>query len=150
MNLQDIPITRLIPQRPPFIMVDKLMFCDTIHAETVFTVRPDNILLDNGLLLPTGVLENMAQSCAARIGYVNMIRNEQSICIGLMGEVRECQVMRQPRCGEVLHTTIDIIHEVFNLSLASVKTCVGDEVIAETQMKIAMTEMAIDDSFPAQ
>ena len=148
MDLQDIPITRLIPQRPPFVMVDKLMLCDTVHAETMFTVRPDNILLDNGVLLPTGVMENMTQSCAARIGYVNMIRNEQSICIGLMGEVRDCEIFRQPKCGETLLTHIDIEHEVFNLSLASVKTYVGDELIAATQMKIAMTEMAIEDSMP--
>ena len=68
MQFQDVPITQLIPQRPPFVMVDRIVSCDVTDAVAEFTVREDNIFLDDMLLSPAGIIENMAQSCAARRG----------------------------------------------------------------------------------
>ena len=139
MNLQDIPITDLIPQRPPFVMVDKLLSCDQVNALSEFTICPDNIFLDNQLLSPAGIIENMAQACAARMGCVNRMHNKP-IKIGFIGDIRDCKIMRQPRCHEVLHTHVQIIEEVFNLTLANVISKVGDEVIASARMKIALRD----------
>jgi len=139
MDLQNIPITDLIPQRPPFVMVDKLLSCDQVNALTEFTICPDNIFLDDMLLSPAGIIENMAQACAARMGCVNRMRNEP-IKIGFIGDIRDCKIMRQPRCHEVLHTYVQIIEEVFNLTLANVISKVGDEVIASSRMKIALRD----------
>ena len=47
MDFSDTPIVRLIPQRHPMIMVDKMLNCDDIDAVAVFTIRQDNILLDD-------------------------------------------------------------------------------------------------------
>ena len=71
MNFSDIDILDLIPQRPPFVMVDELLHYDPILSNTRFLIKESNILVENGLLSECGVIENMAQSCAARIGYVN-------------------------------------------------------------------------------
>ena len=68
MDFSDTPIVRLIPQRHPMIMVDKMLNCDDIDAVAVFTIRQDNILLDDDGLSAPGIVENMAQSCAARMG----------------------------------------------------------------------------------
>jgi len=144
MNLQDIPIIRLIPQRPPFVMVDKVISCDKVYTETQTTVRPDNIFLDDGELAEAGIIENMAQSCAARMGCVNMLRNEP-IRIGYIGDMRDCEIFRKPKCNEVLNTNIEILEEVFNLTMAFVSTRIGDEVIAKARIKIALTDIEIID-----
>ena len=144
MALKDIPITSLIPQRPPFVMVDRVLTCEAADAVTELVVREDNIFLDDNELSPAGIMENMTQSCAARMGCINR-EQKDSIKIGFIGNIRNCTIIRQPRCHEVLHTYIEIVEEVFNLTLANVTTKVGDEVIATASMKIALTDIQAAD-----
>jgi len=139
MDWQSIPITSLIPQRPPFVMVDKILSFNLKDAVTELTIREDNIFLDEGKLSPAGIIENMAQSCAARMGCISRMGSE-SIKIGFIGDIRDCVICRQPDCHETLTTYVEIIEEVFNLTLAGVETKVGDETIATARMKIALTD----------
>ena len=125
------------------MMVDKVLKCDEIDALTEFTVSDDNILLDNGQLSAAGVIENMAQSCAARMGCVDLLHGEP-IKIGYIGDVRDAQIMRRPRSNEVVHTHIHVIEDVFNLLLAEVNVTVGDETIATARMKVAKTDIIAD------
>lgn len=140
MDLKDIPITSLIPQRPPFVMVDRVLTCEKAEAVTEFVVREDNIFLDDMVLAPAGIMENMTQSCAARMGCINR-EQKDSIKIGFIGNIRNCTIIRQPRCHETLHTYIEIVEEVLNLTLAHVTTKVGDDVIASAILTIALTDM---------
>lgn len=139
MDWQTIPITSLIPQRPPFVMVDKVVSCDNTKAVTEFVVREDNIFLDDMKLSAAGIIENMAQSCAARMGCISRLGSEP-VKIGFIGDIRDCEILRQPDCHETLTTHIEVIEEVFNLTLASVVTKVADETIASARMKIALTD----------
>ena len=139
MDWQNIPITDLIPQRPPFVMVDRVLSCDNTDAVTEFVVREDNIFLDDMKLSPAGIIENMAQSCAARMGCISRL-GSQPVKIGFIGDIRDCQILRQPACHEILTTHIEVIEEVFNLTLASVDTKIAGETIASARMKIALTD----------
>lgn len=139
MDWQSILITDLIPQRPPFVMVDKVLSCDNTDAITEFVVREDNIFLDDMKLSPAGIIENMAQSCAARMGCISRL-SSGPIKIGFIGDIRDCTILRQPDCHETLTTHVEVIEEVFNLTLANVETKVADEVIASARMKIALTD----------
>lgn len=141
MQFQDVPITQLIPQRPPFVMVDRIVSCDATDAVAEFTVREDNIFLDDMLLSAAGIIENMAQSCAARMGCLNILRHED-VQIGFIGDIRDCRILRQPLLGDTVHTTVHILEEVFNLTLAEVSSRIGDEVIASARVKIALVGQA--------
>ena len=44
MELEQIEMASLIPQRPPFMMVDRILSCDDTDAVTELMVRQDNIL----------------------------------------------------------------------------------------------------------
>lgn len=121
-------------------MVDRVLSCEKAEAVTELAVREDNIFLDDMVLVPAGVMENMTQSCAARMGCINR-EQKDSIKIGFIGNIRNCTIIRQPRCHETLHTYIEIVKEVFNLTLANVTMKVGDEVIASASMKIALTDI---------
>ncbi len=139
MDFKDVPITDLIPQRPPFVMVDRVISCDETDAVAEFAIREDNIFLDDMVFSPAGIIENMAQSCAARMGCISMMNNG-SVKIGYIGDIRNCSILRQPRCNEVLSTYVHVMEEVFNLTLAEVTTKIADEVIATARMKIALTD----------
>lgn len=135
----ELPITSLIPQRPPFVMVDKVLSCDEADAVIQFEVREDNIFLDDMKLAPAGIIENMAQACAARMGCINRLHGE-SVKIGFIGDIRNCDILRQPRCHEILTTHVHIVEDVFNMTLAEVSTHVGDEMIASARVKIALID----------
>ncbi len=72
-ELEQIPVTALLPQQPPFIMIDALTDFSEKETATRLTVRKDNIFVERGRLTAYGVLENMAQTCAARLGYANYV-----------------------------------------------------------------------------
>ncbi len=140
MELDQFEMTSLIPQRPPFMMVDKILSCDDTDAVTEFLVRQDNILLDGNQLSSAGIVENMAQSCAARMGCVNLLHN-RPIKLGFIGEIKNLKINRQPMLNDHLITEVHILMDVFDMTLASVCTKVNGEVIAEARMKLASTDI---------
>jgi predicted hotdog family 3-hydroxylacyl-ACP dehydratase len=140
MELDQFEMTSLIPQRPPFMMVDKILSCDDTDAVTEFFVRQDNILLDGNKLSSAGIVENMAQSCAARMGCVNLLHN-RPIKLGFIGEIKNLKINRQPMLNDHLITEVHILMDVFDMTLASVYTKVNGEVIAEARMKLASTDI---------
>lgn len=142
-GLDTMTITDLIPQRPPFVMVDRLTMCDITDAVTELTVRRDNLFVEANRLSQPGMVENMAQSCAARMGWLSMMRNE-SIKIGFIGEIRNCVLHRQPVVGELLTTRVHVVEDVFNITLATTTMSVGDEVLATATMKIALVDAVAD------
>lgn len=137
MDVLQNTVIDLIRQRPPFVMIDRISSCDEKGVTTVFTIRHDNIFLDGSFFSVPGVIENMAQSCAARMGIVNRGDNDV-IKEGVIGEIRDFVIIRQPLMNEQLVTRVQVIQEVFNLSLAQVEVCINEEVIATAEMKIAL------------
>ena len=138
-DVKNIDVLTLLPQRPPFVMIDRLTHYDEVVTTTNFTVREDNIFLDDMKLAPAGIIENMAQACAARMGCINRLHGE-SVKIGFIGDIRNCDILRQPRCHEILTTHVHIVEDVFNMTLAEVSTHVGDEMIASARVKIALID----------
>ena len=70
-RLETIDVRTLLPQQPPFIMIDKLVHYDEVLTTTTFEVRSDNIFIEGDELNPCALVENIAQTCAARMGYIN-------------------------------------------------------------------------------
>ena len=138
-ELEQIPVTALLPQQPPFIMIDALTDFSEKETATRLTVRKDNIFVERGLLTAYGVLENMAQTCAARLGYANSVLHK-TVNVGFIGAVRGGVFHRLPQVGEVVHTRIEVIEEIMGLTLVDAKVSSGEEVLATAQMKIALKE----------
>lgn len=140
-------IKRLIPQRHPFIMIDTLEEQgDSNSAVTTLAVRQDNYFtLPDGTLAATGIIEHIAQSCSALKGLsvcfpadASASEPERPAPIGLIGEVKHFVCHRRPHSGELLRTTITFGLSFGNVTLASGQSHVGDELIAEAQLKIFM------------
>ncbi|WP_289200496.1 hypothetical protein [Phocaeicola sartorii] len=54
----DINPLDILPQRPPFIMIDYLTYYDEVKTSTRFTVRQDNIFVADNRMLATGLIQN--------------------------------------------------------------------------------------------
>ena len=142
--LQDIPLKELIPQRPPFVMIDKMMSFNMTVTETQLEVRADNVFCKNGSLSAEGLMENIAQTCAARMGYINLINNE-AVKIGVIGSVNNYEVFRTPKIGEVILTSIEVIEEMFQITMVKAVVKCGDEMLAQSNMKIALMDIESQD-----
>ena len=144
MLLNDINILDLIPQRPPFMMVDSLIYYDPVVAKTVFTVQKDNIFCSaDGRMEEAGIIENIAQTCAARMGYQEKTEAQRDgiIKIGFIGMIKTMEFFRNPVVGEQLETTVNIIENFFNTTLVETKVEIEGETIATCEMKIFLTDM---------
>lgn len=130
-------ILELIPQRRPFVMVDSLVYCDSGTTRTRLEVRADNIFNDGGRLSTAGICENIAQTCAARLGYLSLASG-QPVKLGYIGAISNMQVYRTPLTGETLDTEIKVLQEVFNITLVHAVAKCGEELIAQTDLKIAL------------
>ena len=138
--IKDIALKELIPQRPPFVMIDRLVSSDAVYSVTELEVRPDNVFVADGRLAAAGLVENIAQTCAARIGYINLNSGE-TVKIGVIGSISNLNVNRTPRVGEQLVTTIQLLEEVFQVTLVEAVVKSGEEELARCNMKIALTAM---------
>ena len=136
----EIAIGGILPQREPFLFVDRLESYDDRETVTSFTVPAEHLLVEDGHLTASGILENMAQSSAARIGYLCKYILHVPVRIGYIGAIRKFRVHRLPAVGETVHTTVVLVEDVFGISLADVTVRVGEEIIAEAALKTALGE----------
>lgn len=139
-DISSVNVLDLIPQRPPFIMIDCLTHFDLVITSSRFTVRDNNLFFSEGRLLASGLIENIAQTCAARIGYINRLSNEV-IKLGFIGAVRNLKIYKTPLAGDTIYTTITVKEEVFQMTLVDAVVKLNDETIAEAEMKIALSDI---------
>jgi predicted hotdog family 3-hydroxylacyl-ACP dehydratase len=137
MDLSHLNIQNLLPQQFPFVMVDKLIFCDTIFTKTEFLVKEDNLFAHDGVLLESGLVENIAQTCAARMGYINSILRSGDVKVGFIGSIKNLNIYKQAKVLDLMETIIEVKNEVFNIILVDAKVMINNEIIADCEMKIS-------------
>lgn len=140
-DLAHIDVLALLPQRPPFVMIDRLTHFDETVTQTCFEVRHDNLFMEaDGMLNPCALVENIAQTCAARMGYINHI-SKAPVRLGFIGAIKHLEIVRPAREGEVLTTRIEVLQEVMAVTMVSATVKVGEETIVTAEMKIAMSDI---------
>src|SRR5688500_2582645 len=89
-------ILSLIPQRPPFVMIDSLLHYDEAVTRSAFRIMAGNILLENGRLSEAGLVENIAQTAAARAGFIASM-SRQPVQVGYIGSLKNLRVYDLPK-----------------------------------------------------
>lgn len=133
-------ILELIPQKPPFVMVDELLACAGNTATTRLTIRADNIFVQDGTFKEPGLVENIAQTAAARSGYVSKTENKP-VPVGYIGAVNNLQVFALPGTGDELITEITIENQIFDVTLISGKITCNGNTMAQCTMKIFINQI---------
>lgn len=132
-------IESLIPQKPPFVMVDKLLNFSETTTTTGFKIEADNIFVEHGFYKEPGLIENIAQTAAARAGYISKTENKP-VLVGYIGAVNGLQIFSLPKTGDELITEITIEHQIFDVTLISGKIICNNETIAQCRMKIFINQ----------
>lgn len=128
-------ILGLIPQRPPIVMVDSFFGIEENCSYSGLTVTPDNIFCEAGKLQEPGIIEHIAQSAAARIGFIYTQQGAQ-IPLGFIGSVDKLRIYDLPEVGMKLFTEITVVQEVFDITLIAAQVKADEKLIAECRMKI--------------
>jgi len=136
--LRSIDVHLVLPQQDPFVMIGSLTHFEMMTSTTETLIREDNIFVDDGHFSAYGMMENIAQTCAARIGFYNKFILHKDVQIGFIGAVRKYTVNRLPSAGSIITTTVDIIEEIFGMTLASARISDEGGTVATAEIKLSV------------
>ena|SRR5579872_1427639 len=124
-----------IPQRPPFVMIGELISVDERQTITNFTIREDNIFVNNGIFSESGMIENMAQTAGAGVGYRIQMEGKP-LQIGYIAALKNIQIHALPKVNDTITTEITMQQKVLSFHLVNGKVMCGDKEMATCEFKI--------------
>ncbi len=128
-------LIELIPQKPPFVLIGSLLQVSELNCTTSFLIDANHVMCHNGKLTAGGLMENIAQTAAAKMGYECALQGKK-IPIGFIGDVRDFVFTQLPKAGDVVTTEITITNQVFDVSIISGSVKLNGVEIATGKMKI--------------
>lgn len=128
-------ITQYIPQRTPIVMISGILASEGRQVRSGFHISPDNIFVQNGVLTPPGLMENIAQTAAARAGWLAS-QEQKPITLGYIGAVKDLEIFELPPAGAFIETVAEVGSQVFNATMVTGKVMYNGKVMAQCEMKI--------------
>lgn len=136
--MRSIRLSELLPQKPPFVMIDCLTHYEKDKVVSETTIRETNIYVEHGVMQGYGLIENIAQTCAARIGYINKYILKQGIQIGYIGSLKNLTIESLPHTGDVITTEVTVQDEILGMILAKAIIRKGNQLLVNADLKIAL------------
>ena len=121
------------------VMVDELVFSDETSTRCRFTIRADNIFTKTGVLCEPGLVENIAQTAAAGVGYLAQ-QEKQAAPIGYIGAIKDLEIFMLPKVGDSIETEVQVVNRVFNVTLVNGTIYCNNELAVKCEMKIFVTK----------
>ena len=120
------------------MMVERFAYEDAQQCQSELTVSKDNIFVDEtGRMAEEGILEHIAQTAAAYVGKCRLDAGEE-VNLGYIGDIKRCAISApMPVVGDVLHTKIQIVSQVGNITMIAAETTVGGRTVVTCRMKLA-------------
>jgi len=145
MNLIEAPLTdeafigNLIPQKSPFVMVDSLRFFSEDKIVSGFTIEEENLFSENNLFQAPGLIENMAQTIALHKGYSYYLKKLPAP-VGYIGAMKKVEIFELPEVNKKLTTTVNILHDIMDVTLVSATIECEGTLIAQGEIKTALAK----------
>ena len=135
--LDRVFVGNLIPQKFPFVMVDKVLSFGENFITSGFTIEETNIFTRNEVFQEAGLIEHMAQSVALYTGYQFYLKNEPAPT-GYIGAIKSIDIFNLPKVNDNLTTKVNILHEFSGVTLVDISVLLNDVEIARGQMKTVL------------
>ena len=135
MQLKGEDLLKLIPQRAPMVMIDSLLEIGEDNALCALTISEDNIFcLKEGCFEESGLIEHIAQSAAAMVGYEYYSQGLPAP-IGFIASIDKFELFLKPQIGSVIETRITTIQKVSEIVVVNGVVTEGGERVAQCNMK---------------
>lgn len=135
MNPNDYNVLDLIPQRPPLQMIDKLLYADERSAKGSLRIAADNLFCENGIFRESGLIEFIAQTAAAYMGYRNKL-NSSVVKEGYIGAIKNLEINQLPPVDAEIQTEILVENEIIGFTIVTGKVYFEGRCIAACEMRI--------------
>lgn len=132
-------VENLLPQKFPFVMVDKMYSYTETSLVSGLKIQSDNIFTDNNSFLEAGIIEHMAQSVALHTGYQFFLKNETAPT-GYIGSIKDIEIKQFPKVDDTIQSTVTILQEFAGITLVDIVTTLNNEEIARGQMKTVLAK----------
>jgi 3-hydroxymyristoyl/3-hydroxydecanoyl-(acyl carrier protein) dehydratase len=128
-------IKALIPQREPIIMIDKIISHSEVKTITSLTVKNTNLFVEENIFQSSGVIENIAQSSAARMGMQTAKEGRKPL-LGYIASIKNLNISHLPLVGETIQTKIIVTNKINNIIVVKAESRVKDTIIANCELKV--------------
>ncbi len=129
------PVLQLIPQRPPFVMIDEILEATEDSVSSRFCIPEDNPLVINRIFGSPGMIENMAQTAAAMLGLANSTTGKEPT-VGVIGAVKKLEIHGHAKAGDVIQTRILAVSSFENASIVEGEVECTGTILARCQLNI--------------
>ena len=130
-------VGNLIPQKFPFVMVDKVLAFGENFITSGFTVEETNIFTENSIFQEAGLIEHMAQSVALYTGYQFFLKKEPAPT-GYIGSIKSIEIFQLPKVNDNLITKVNVLQEFAGITLVDISVLLNEVEIARGQMKTVL------------
>ena len=120
-------------------MIDQLTWYDEKVTKTGFKIKADNIFVENERFCEAGLVENIAQTAAARAGYVAGLENKP-VQLGYIGAIKNLVIHSLPFVNDELVTEIMVKNQIFDVTLIKGRIICKEILLAECEMKIFISQ----------
>lgn len=128
-------IAEYIPQRPPMIMIDDLVRADHSSATTTLRISEDNLFVDKGLFTEPGLIENMAQTAAALVGYQCKI-TKTAVPLGFIAAIKNWKLHKLPELNSEIETSVQVVNNVMDVTIVEGMVVQGAEKVCSCELRI--------------
>jgi hypothetical protein len=122
-------------------MIGELVSCNEDETVSRFEVLSDNIFMDSNRLREPALVENIAQTAAARAGYL-ALRENRPVTLGYIGAIQQLQFFDLPSAGDWLNTNIRVVNQVFDVTVVKGEVSCNGKLMASCEMKIFITKQS--------
>ena len=106
MDIRNLDITKFLPHRAPFLMVDHLLSIDDEHVSTSFKINPDCVFVNDNVFNEVGLIENAAQTCSSIVGKSYFedddLEGDGTKLIGFISAIKKVSIYNCPKIGETI------------------------------------------------
>jgi len=127
-----------IPHRPPFVMIDGLISVTRERFESEFVINDNNVLVADGVFQEGGLMENIAQTCAASFGFLDR-KDGGEPKIGFIGAISRVSVYELPPHSSKITTIVTPTHQLGNIFMVTGQNFLDGRLLLECEMKIVTT-----------
>ena len=129
----------IIPQREPIIMIDEIVNHSDVKTTTSLTINKTNIFVEENIFQSSGLIENMAQSSAAKMGIQTNKEGNKPL-LGYIASIKNLMVNRLPEVGEKILTEIIIVNKINNIIVIKAEGKVDNIIISSCDLKVFIEE----------
>lgn len=137
-----LPITAVIPQRPPFLFVDHIIEGEPgSYAVSSYEVKPGNPVFaghfpDFPILPGVLLVENMAQTaCWVLAAQVSQASDADQLYV--LARITQCTFRRMVRPHDVLHTRAELSRDLGQFASFQCQVTAGGENVATAELLVA-------------